>query len=83
MRLIGAIVRLLSRTLGEEISVKMGLSLNLWPAQIDRAQFEAAIANLATNARDAMPHGGELLINTCNARIDEAYAAAHPDVDAR
>ena len=48
--------------------------------QIDRAQFEAVIANLATNARDAMPRGGALLIDTRNGRLDEAYAAAHTDV---
>ena len=55
---IGAIVRLLARTLGENITIEMSLTPNVWPVQIDRAQFEAVIANLATNARDAMPHGG-------------------------
>ena len=57
---IGAIVRLLARTLGENIAIEMSLSPNVWPVQIDRAQFEAVIANLATNARDAMPRGGAL-----------------------
>ena len=56
------------------------LSPNVWPVQIDRAQFEAVIANLATNARDAMPRGGTLLIDTRNGQLDEAYAAAHTDV---
>jgi len=77
---IGAIVRLLTRTLGENIVIEMSLSPNVWPVQIDRAQFEAVIANLATNARDAMPRGGALLIDTHNGRIDEVYAAAHTDV---
>ncbi len=77
---IGAIVRLLARTLGENISIEMSLSPNVWPVQIDRAQFEAVIANLATNARDAMPRGGALLIDTRNGRLDAAYAAAHTDV---
>jgi PAS domain S-box-containing protein len=77
---IGAIVRLLARTLGENITIEMSLSSNVWPVQIDRAQFEAVIANLATNARDAMPRGGSLLIDTRNGRLDAAYAAAHTDV---
>ncbi len=77
---IGAIVRLLTRTLGENIMIEMALSPNVWPVQIDRAQFEAVIANLATNARDAMPRGGTLLIETRNGQLDEAYAAAHTDV---
>jgi signal transduction histidine kinase len=77
---IGAIVRLLARTLGENITIEMALSPNVWPVQIDRAQFEAVIANLATNARDAMPRGGSLLIDTRNGLLDAAYAAAHTDV---
>jgi CheY-like chemotaxis protein len=79
---VGAIVRLLTRTLGENIAIEMSLAPNVWPVQIDRAQFEAVIANLATNARDAMPRGGALLIDTRNSRLDEAYAAAHTDVSA-
>jgi PAS domain S-box-containing protein len=77
---IGAIVRLLARTLGENITIEMALSSGVWPVQIDRAQFEAVIANLATNARDAMPRGGTLLIDTRNGKLDAAYAAAHDDV---
>jgi CheY-like chemotaxis protein len=77
---IGAIVRLLTRTLGENIAIEMSLAPNVWPVQIDRAQFEAAIANLATNARDAMPRGGALLIDTRNGHLDAAYAAGHSDV---
>jgi PAS domain S-box-containing protein len=77
---IGAIVRLLARTLGENITIELSLSPNVWPVQIDQAQFEAVIANLATNARDAMPRGGSLLIDTRNDHLDAAYAAAHADV---
>ena len=77
---IGAIVRLLTRTLGENIVIELALSPNVWPVQIDRAQFEAVIANLATNARDAMPRGGSLLIATRNGQLDATYAAGHPDV---
>jgi PAS domain S-box-containing protein len=77
---IGAIVRLLTRTLGENIAIELSLAPNVWPVQIDRAQFEAAIANLATNARDAMPRGGALLIDTRNGHLDAEYAARHTDV---
>ena len=73
-------MRLLTRTLGENITIEMSLTPNIWPVQIDRAQFESVIANLATNARDAMPRGGALLIDTRNGRLDETYAAAHADV---
>jgi CheY-like chemotaxis protein len=77
---IGGIVKLLTRTLGENIAIELALSATIWPVQIDRAQFEAAIANLATNARDAMPRGGTLLIVTRNGQLDAAYAAAHGEV---
>ena len=77
---IGAIVRLLTRTLGEDIAIELALSPTVWPVQIDRGQFEAAIANLATNARDAMPRGGTLLIDTRNGQIDAAAAAEHGEL---
>jgi signal transduction histidine kinase/ActR/RegA family two-component response regulator len=76
---IGGIVKLLARTLGENISIELALAPNTWPVQIDRGQFEAAIANLATNARDAMPRGGALLIATRNDRLDDTDAV-HTDV---
>jgi PAS domain S-box-containing protein len=78
--LIGGIVKLLTRTLGENIAIELALAPNAWPVQIDRAQFEAAIANLATNARDAMPRGGAMLIATRNAQVDDAFAAAHTEL---
>jgi PAS domain S-box-containing protein len=61
---------LLYRTLGEEITVSTQLAPNLWPAVADPTQLETAIVNLAINARDAMPEGGRLLIETANKRID-------------
>src|SRR6185312_118335 len=51
-----------------------------WPVMVDRAQLGAAITNLATNARDAMPDGGRLTISTHNTGLDEDYAASHADV---
>jgi PAS domain S-box-containing protein len=75
--LIAGIVRLLRRTLGENIEITLDLADNLWPAVADPAQLEASLTNLATNARDAMPQGGKLTIATANRHLDRDYAAAH------
>ncbi len=79
-RLIGEIVKLFSRTLGETIKIELHLADGLWPVTVDPAQLEASLANLATNARDAMPAGGELIISTMNRRLDTDYAAQFPEV---
>ncbi len=79
---IGTIVRLLSRTLGEDIVIDLQLGTGVWPVMVDVAQLEAAITNLATNARDAMPHGGQLTIVTRNTRLDEDYAQRYDEVAA-
>ena len=78
--LIGEQMVLLRRTLGERIEIATELSADLWPVMVDAAQLEAALVNLATNARDAMPRGGRLAIVTRNCRLDEDYAARHPEV---
>ena len=80
--LIAAITRLLGRTLGETIEISLDPDPDLWPVVVDPAQFDAALANLATNARDAMPNGGSLIIVTGNRFLDADYATAHPDVTA-
>jgi PAS domain S-box-containing protein len=79
-RLVSGITTLLRRTLGEDIQTDLKLANDLWPIRVDPAQLEAAIINLATNARDAMPHGGRLIIGTENAHLDEIYCAHHADV---
>ena len=71
---------LLRRTLGERVEIATDLSLTLWPVMVDGAQLEAALVNLAANARDAMPKGGRLTIVTKNRRLDDDYAARHPEV---
>jgi PAS domain S-box-containing protein len=72
--------KLLARVLGENVRVELELAPDLWPARVDAAQLEAAITNLATNARDAMPKGGTLTLKTANFPVDAAYAAVHADV---
>ena len=78
--LVTGITRLLQRTLGEQIEVEMRLTDDLWPALTDASLVEAALANLAINARDAMPKGGRLIVETSNKRLDERYTAENSDV---
>jgi signal transduction histidine kinase len=68
-RLVGDLVSLASSTLGRRIRVETCLATDLWPAQVDPSQVEAAILNLCLNARDAMPEGGQLTITTANETI--------------
>jgi signal transduction histidine kinase/CheY-like chemotaxis protein len=78
--LVSAMSDLLQRTLGEQIVVRTRLVEGPWSVEIDPTELEAAILNLAVNARDAMPSGGELVIETDNVEIDAACQIA--DVDA-
>ena len=77
---ISATLDLLRRTLGEAIEIVTTMAPELWLASVDPVQFESALVNLAINARDAMPDGGRLTIETANRQIDESYAAEHIDV---
>jgi two-component system NtrC family sensor kinase len=72
-RLVAGMSDLLDRTLGETIAVETVRSAGLWLAEADAPQLEAAILNLAINARDAMPDGGKVTIETGNAFLDEFY----------
>ena len=72
--------KLLHPTLGEHIQITPLLAEDAWTAMVDPNQLSTAILNLALNARDAMPNGGKLALETSNIYLDEAYAAMHNEV---
>lgn len=71
---------LLRHTLGERINVRTALDAEAWRIEADATELETALLNLAANARDAMPAGGELVIETANVELDSAYARANSEV---
>jgi two-component system, cell cycle sensor histidine kinase and response regulator CckA len=73
--------RMLRRIIGEDIELKVQLATDLGEVRSDPGQIEQVILNLAVNARDAMPKGGTLLIETANIELDEDYARFHISVD--
>ncbi|MFC5760574.1 response regulator [Rhizobium sp. GCM10022189] len=81
-KLVGGMSEMLRRTLGEQISIEVVLAGGLWPTFADLSQLENAILNLSVNARDAMPDGGHLTIETANTELDDRYARLHQDVEA-
>jgi signal transduction histidine kinase/CheY-like chemotaxis protein len=79
-RLIEDITKLLRRTLGEQVEIHLALDPTIPAITADPSQLETAVANLANNARDAMPRGGRLSITTGLRHLDEDYAAEHVEV---
>jgi PAS domain S-box-containing protein len=73
--IVGHVEQLLGRTLGEHVQLLSSLGAELWPVLIDPGQLEQILLNLAINARDAMPDGGMLRVETANVDVDEAYAS--------
>jgi len=78
-KLVAGMSEFLRRTLGETVALESVLAAGLWKACVDFNELENAILNLAVNARDAMPRGGKLTIETANCHLDEAYVAALPE----
>jgi PAS domain S-box-containing protein len=75
------LLKLVQRLIGEDIEVAFVQGASLALARVDPGQFEQAIINLAVNARDAMPHGGRLTIETRNSTLDARQAGEYPDVE--
>ena len=71
---------LLYRALGEQVECRFVFGQGIWPAMVDPAQLETALLNLAINARDAMPSGGRLTVETANVHLDEDYAEQNDEV---
>ncbi|MBZ6079169.1 response regulator [Microvirga puerhi] len=69
--LMPGLLELMRRTLGERINVDLQIDQDIWPIEVDRAQLEAALLNLAVNARDAMPNGGDLTVTVENRTLEE------------
>lgn len=80
--LVTDIERLLARLIGEDVECELALSPELGRVRVDPGQMEQVIVNLAVNARDAMPRGGRLKLETRNVELDSGYARLHPEVKA-
>ncbi|KAF1005589.1 MAG: Sensor kinase CckA [Pseudomonas fluorescens] len=75
--LVTSMAELLQRSLNESIELEMRLPDNLWAAEADPNQLESALLNLVLNARDAMPNGGRLVIETANRNLDNVFTTAY------
>jgi CheY-like chemotaxis protein len=76
--LVANVQKMLSRLIGEDIELKVIFDPMIWRVKVDPGQMEQVIMNLVINARDAMPRGGKLIVETSNIELDDAYAEQHP-----
>lgn len=77
--LVAGLKPMLARLIGEDVELKTAAGPDLGAVRVDRGQFEQILINLAVNARDAMPGGGTLLVESSNADLDDLYCATHPE----
>jgi len=80
---LSATERLLRRALGEDVDLRVGLASELWTTLCDQSQFEQVVMNLAINARDAMPGGGLMVLQTRNVRAGEVQLAQDPEASGK
>ena len=76
--ILADIAKMATHLVGEDVEIATSLSDELWPVMVDRSQFEQVIMNLVVNARDAMPNGGKLTLETLNTDITTEYITTHP-----
>ncbi|MCP3671906.1 MAG: bacteriohemerythrin [Gammaproteobacteria bacterium] len=79
-QMIGELESLMARSVTPEVEVEYYLADDLWPTEIDPGDFEDALLNLVINARDAMPGGGKLILETSNCTLDAVYCAQNPGI---
>src|SRR5262249_15820380 len=78
--LVGNSAKLLRPALGENVEIELRLAEDAWPALVDANQLVTPLLNLSVNARDAMPGGGKLTLESRNVTLDEAYCQSNGDV---
>ncbi|MBI2918671.1 MAG: GAF domain-containing protein [Chloroflexi bacterium] len=78
--LVANLANMLRRLIGEDIELDIPSTPDIWPVKADPGQTEQVLVNLAINARDAMPGGGKLTIETANTTLDQGYARQHANV---
>jgi CheY-like chemotaxis protein/nitrogen-specific signal transduction histidine kinase len=79
-RVLNGLADFMRHALGEDVSLEIVGSGGVWPIEVDPAELEAVVLNLAVNARDAMPEGGKLTIEASNSYLDDAYCKQNADV---